>query len=560
MDNNKNNIKTYSYKEINPFIETMRPMFDLVRIVDAQECREISITDDGQIRFGAECYAVWNACYRCSNCTSLKSCKTLSVKTRLEFFNDKKYNIRSVPVRIILADDTIYSCNIELINIEALTKEERNTESKDDYENREYLASHDQLTGILNWDGFTKRARTLINEQPDREWLLICSNIRDFKLVNSLFGHDRGDDLLISVAAIYDNLAGKEGAAGRVGGDSFSICIPRLDDIEERLTEGIKKIKALINSPSYSINVHLGIYNSQSTTLPISIMYDRAYMAMQTLRSSREQSIAWFDDSILANALHEQKIISDFEKNLKSGQFVIFLQPQVGHDNKIEGAECLVRWLLPDGKMVPPFEFIGILEQSDLISNLDKYVWELAVKQLDNWKGTPYENLYLSINVSPQDFYYIDVAQVIIDLCSRYDIPPAKLHVEITETAIANETQDNIETLEKLQSNGFTIEIDDFGKGSSSLSLLKDIKADVLKIDMGFLRESENSDRGNIIIRSVIDMAKNLGMGIITEGVETQNQLETLSEMGCHTFQGYFFSRPVPVAAFESLVNKNDEK
>jgi len=225
MDNNKNNIKTYSYKEINPFIETMRPIFDLVRIVDAQECREISITEDGQIRFGAECYAVWNACYRCSNCTSLKSCKTLSVKTRLEFFNDKKYNIRSIPVRIILADDTIYSCNIELINIEALTKEERNTESKDDYENREYLASHDQLTGILNWDGFTKRARTLINEQPDREWLLICSNIRDFKLVNSLFGHDRGDDLLISVAAIYDDLAGKEGVAGRVGGDSFSICI-----------------------------------------------------------------------------------------------------------------------------------------------------------------------------------------------------------------------------------------------------------------------------------------------------------------------------------------------
>ena len=242
------------------------------------------------------------------------------------------------------------------------------------------------------------------------------------------------------------------------------------------------------------------------------------------------------------------------ENNLRSGQFVIYLQPQVDKDKKIEGAECLVRWILPNGNMVPPFEFIGILEQSDLIASLDRYVWELAVKQLHAWKNTVFQNIYLSVNVSPKDFYYMDVADTIIGLCKKYEVEPIKLHVEITETAVADETQNNKETIERLQKSGFIVEIDDFGKGSSSLSLLKDIKANVLKIDMGFLRQSENNDRGNVILESVIDMAKRLGMEVISEGVETENQLNTLSDLGCDMFQGYYFSKPIPVAAFEEMV------
>ena len=207
--------------------------------------------------------------------------------------------------------------------------------------------------------------------------------------------------------------------------------------------------------------------------------------------------------------------------------------------------------------MVPPFEFIGILEQSDLIASLDRYVWELAARQLDRWKDTEFKDVYLSVNVSPQDFYYMDVAEIFLELCRKYEIQPKMLHVEITETAVADETQNNKEKIEILQENGFIVEIDDFGKGSSSLSLLKDIKADVLKIDMGFLRQSENTKRGTVISESVIDMAKRLGMEVISEGVETEGQFKNLTELGCDMFQGYFFSKPIPVAAFEELI-KNE--
>ncbi|MBQ7563300.1 MAG: EAL domain-containing protein [Lachnospiraceae bacterium] len=153
-------------------------------------------------------------------------------------------------------------------------------------------------------------------------------------------------------------------------------------------------------------------------------------------------------------------------------------------------------------------------------------------------------------------YYYIDVADTMTGLCKKYDVPPKMLHIEITETAVADETLNNKHQIELLQERGFTVEIDDFGKGSSSLSLLKDIKADVLKIDMGFLNQSEESARGNVILESVIDMAKRLGMEVISEGVETEKQLANLTELGCDMFQGYFFSRPIPVAAFEELVRE----
>ncbi len=549
----------YTWKTVNPALDTMKNMFDLARLVDSEECREISVLENGKLEFGKACYAVWNADYRCANCTSYQACHTHQRKNRVEHFNGKEYQIQSVPVRIELADATVYSCNLELINFSDYSAEYRKMggeqeKTKDSLETKGYLSTHDKMTGILNWDGFCKQVRALMMEHPAEHYLVLSANIQNFKLVNSLFGRNIGDSVLIEISEILQEFCGTDGVLARIGGDSFAVCIPKREDMERQLLIRIKQIRSLIESPSYHLNIHFGVYEVEDINIPISIMSDRAYMALQTIRGNREKNIAWFDDTMLKNALHEQKVISDFENNLRSGQFVIYLQPQVNRFGNIEGAECLVRWILPEGKMIPPFEFIGILEQSDLIASLDKYVWELAAKQLSRWKGSEYEKLYLSVNVSPQDFYYVDVADTMISLCEKYNILPEKLHVEITETALANETQGNRHTIELLQKKGFLVEIDDFGKGSSSLSLLKDIKADVLKIDMGFLRQSENNARGNIILETVIDMAKRLNMEVISEGVETEGQLKNLTELGCNMFQGYYFSKPVPVAAFEDMV------
>jgi len=546
----------YTWKDVNAALDSMRVMFDLVRLVDAEECREITIDETGMIQYGQACYAVWNSDHRCADCTSYKACHTHQKKSRTEYFDGKKYQIQSIPVRITLADNTIYSCTMELINFNVLTAEEAQIidHTKDEQETSEYLTTHDSLTGLLNWDGFCRRTRQLILDNPDTTRLLISANIRNFKLINNLFGRAKGDEVLIELAGLLAELCDTDSALARNGRDTFSICISKDSFQEEALTQIAGRIKTLLDTASYRLDIHFGIYEIVHPNLPISIMYDWAYMALDSIRNNREKTIAWFNDSMLKNALHEQEVISNFESNLQSGQFVIFLQPQVDSLGKIEGAECLVRWVLPNGNMVPPFEFIGILEQSDLIASLDKHVWELAAKQLDAWKHTDFEHVYLSVNVSPKDFYYTDVAQTFIDLCKKYDVPPEMLHVEITETAVADETLNNKGTISRLQGNGFIVEIDDFGKGSSSLSLLKDIHADVLKIDMGFLRQSENSSRGTVILESVIDMAKRLGMEVISEGVETEAQLNNLMTLGCNMFQGYYFSKPIPVAAFEEMV------
>lgn len=567
MDSGLKQVLDYDWKNINQSLDSMRVMFDLVRLVDAEECREINIDDKGELRFGKECYAVWNADHRCANCTSFQACHSGQRKNRVEYFNGKQYQIQSVPVRVTLSDDTVYSCNMELINFSNLLVDdasdpdgEKDRTAKDERETGGYLTSHDKLTGILNWDGFCKRARQLISDNPDEKRVIVSANIKDFKLVNSLFGRNKGDEVLIEIANIMCEYCTEKSAYARTGGNTFALCAPKVDNIEELIAQGMSRIKALIDSPSYRLNIYAGIYEMDNANLPISIMYDRSYMALQSIRNNREKILAWFDESMLKTALHEQKVISDFENNLRSGQFVIYLQPQVNNAGKVEGAECLVRWILPNGNMVPPFEFIGILEQSDLIASLDRYVWELAARQLDSWKNTEFSNVYLSVNVSPQDFYYMDVADIFTELCKKYDISAKMLHVEITETAVADETQNNKATIEMLQKNGFIVEIDDFGKGSSSLSLLKDIKADVLKIDMGFLRQSENTQRGTVILESVVDMAKRLNMEVISEGIETEGQFKNLMELGCDMYQGYYFSKPIPVAAFEDMVKGGSDK
>jgi EAL domain-containing protein (putative c-di-GMP-specific phosphodiesterase class I) len=246
-------------------------------------------------------------------------------------------------------------------------------------------------------------------------------------------------------------------------------------------------------------------------------------------------------------------VLGGFDEALRDEQFKMYLQPQVREDGSVFGAEALVRWVRPDGSVIMPGDFIETLENAGLIQKLDLYMWEHAVRQLSAWKGTPCEGLVISVNVSAKDFYSINVYEELTRLVDAYDVEPRMLRLEITETALLAEPEESIAVVSKLRKRGFIVEIDDFGSGYSSLSMLKNIQADVLKIDMGFLREITDRERSRVILRFVIDLAGSLGMDVITEGVETQQQLEALVAMGCRSFQGYYFSRPVPLEDFESM-------
>lgn len=229
----------------------------------------------------------------------------------------------------------------------------------------------------------------------------------------------------------------------------------------------------------------------------------------------------------------------------------MYLQPLVDRTGTVVGAEALARWQRPDGTMVMPADFIETLENSGLIHRLDMYIWELAVKQLSEWKDTERSRLTISVNMSARDFYSIEVYDVLTKLTEKYGVDSSRLRLEITETALLVEPEKSNDVISRLRGKGFLVEVDDFGKGYSSLSMLKNIQADVLKIDMNFLREIKDRERSRIILQSVISLAESLGMDVITEGVETESQLKELSEMGCSHFQGYYFSKPIPVEEFE---------
>ena len=326
---------------------------------------------------------------------------------------------------------------------------------------------------------------------------------------------------------------------------------------EDRLEQTARELAELFNSGLYTFCIHFGVYEIDDPSLPVSVMCGRANSALRTIREDLTRTVAYFDDTILQKILFEQRVIGSFEEALKDGQFRMYLQPLVREDGSAIGAEALVRWHKSDGTLIMPGDFIEILENVGLIQKLDLYIWELAVKQLSIWKKNGKRDLFISVNMSAKDIYSIDVYETLTRLVDKYGVDSRMLRLEITETALLVEPEKSDAVVSKLRAKGFLVEIDDFGKGYSSLSLLKNIRADVLKIDMSFLREIRDGERSRAILQSVIGMADSLGMDVITEGVETEQQLRALSEMGCSHFQGYYFSRPVPVEEFEARYVRN---
>ena len=547
----------YTPEEMRALLDDASGTYDLARVVDPIECRILEIGSDGKISRKERCYGIWNADQKCVNCTSAMACRTGCHQEKAESFNDGIYHIQSNPVRLKLRDGGAYDAVVELVSIE---QDARNTRNANDRaaENKnqratQYHAQHDSLTKVLNSNAFSELAREAIIRRPDIPWIMITSNIMDFRLVNTLFGAQKGNEAIVRNAAALQQIAVTSGGlCGRLGGDQFALLMPKDRYQEERLLQAAQSLRDEFSSGLYTFCVHFGVYETEDASLPISVMCDRANMALRTIRENHRETVAHFKDDMMKKSLFEQEVISGFEQALAEGQFRMVLQPLVTEDGKAVGAEALARWYRPDGTIVTPSVFIETLEHAGMIHRLDRYIWECAVRQLAAWKNTDRRDLTISVNMSAKDFYSIDVYQVLTELVSRYQVPSRNLRVEITETALLEDPEQVNEVICRLRREGFLIEIDDFGKGWSSLGILKNIHADVLKIDMSLLREVESKKRSRIILESVIGMAANLGMDVIVEGVETEEQLKLLSGMGCRYFQGYYFSRPLPTEVFEA--------
>lgn len=415
-----------------------------------------------------------------------------------------------------------------------------------------YRATHDSLTELFNRDHFYKQVLGVLASNLDREYYMVCTDIKDFKLINDLFGFKKGNEILIRFAGMMKEALPEETLCGRMESDHFAFCIPKDLFQEKQILSCIGQAVQIMESSEYQMYIHAGVYAIQKEDHDVSVMCDRANMAIDTVKNNYEYTIAYYDKKLMEHVMMEKHLVAEFDSALADGQFVMFLQPQVATDGTVLGAEALVRWIHPEKGMVSPGDFIEVFENAGLIHHLDLYIWELAAQKLQEWKRSGRDNLHISVNISTKDFYYLDIYKTFTELVERYDISPEKLKLEITETALMMDLDKQLELLDRLQKYGFHVEIDDFGSGYSSLNMLKDIHADVLKIDMGFLRETQNHERTRIILGMVVDLAKQLQMTVITEGVESKDQVEYLTKVGCDMFQGYYFARPIAVSEFES--------
>ena len=428
-----------------------------------------------------------------------------------------------------------------------------NTKKHLAFESECYPATHDTLTGLYNKNHFAIKAAEILKANLNEDWLLLSSNIKDFKLINDLFGLEKGNEVLKMQADLLKKRCGEGLVYGRIGGDKFAVCIPKARFREQDFIKAIQTMGRAVNNELYHLHIYIGVYEITDRNEEISVMCDKANLAIKTLNENYDRFIAYYNDTMFRDTIVEKQFVGDFDKALTDRQFCMYLQPQMTSEGKLLGAEALVRWQHPKRGLIFPGDFIEIFERAGLIYRLDRYIWELAVQKLAEWQKDGRNDLYISVNISTKDFYYMDVYKTITTIVEKYEIIPSTLKLEITETAIMTGTAGELETIEQLRRYGFQVEIDDFGSGYSSLNTLKDMDVDVLKIDMGFLRTTkpERLERSMSILNTIISLAKTLGLSVITEGVETKEQVDRLTQMGCGIYQGYYFSKPVSVRMFE---------
>ncbi len=430
------------------------------------------------------------------------------------------------------------------------------TEDIRKFREESHRTSHDELTGLCNAAHFSEKLETLLAESNDA-YYLIYSDIVDFKLINELFGHETGNKLLKKQAEFLQKVADEKSVYGRINDDHFAFVTPKSNYKPEYFDECIREMKVLIDNSIYKLQIKFGIYEITNRKESVSAMCDKAIIAIGSANSDSEACIAFYDEKLLEGILHEKAIIGQFDTALSNGEFKMFLQPQITVDGVVTGAEALVRWVKQDGKVIPPGEFIPVLEKTGFVYKMDRYIWELAAAKLSQWKAEGREDMHISVNISPKDIYFLDIYSEFTGLVEKYGISPKKLNLEITETVFMSDMTSVIKLIDRLKNYGFLVEIDDFGSGYSSLNMLKDIRADLLKIDMVFLRETENKQKNRIILDSIISMAGKLDMPVIAEGVEYEEQVKFLTDMGCDMFQGYYFSKPIQVSEFEEKYMNN---
>ena len=382
------------------------------------------------------------------------------------------------------------------------------------------------------------------------------------KAVNAQYGQKTGDYVLKKIAGIVMEFTSMyHGIACHVSADNFAMLLP--SGTPEHLQKNMMSLEDDFRDRGIHIRLQLSIgrYIIKDKQLSFSDIMNKALLARRTVKGRYNVSLAYYNGKMQKQIQEEQHIISRMDFVLSSHQFEVWLQPKYNHETgAMIGAEALVRWNSSEHHvMIPPNVFIPVFERNGFIYELDKYVWNEVCKMLRKWLDEGTCTLPISINVSRMDILQSDVYEVLTGLVEKHEIPAHLLQLEITESAFSFDVVRIIDVVERLRTYGFTIEIDDFGSAYSSLNVLKDVTADVLKLDMRFLSGEDSAGRDGNIIEFIVRMSKWIGMQVIAEGVETQEQADFLCSIGCPFIQGYLYAKPMPYRIMNACWNRTAE-
>ncbi len=437
-----------------------------------------------------------------------------------------------------------------------IIENENHTYGKCNIESPDFV---DEVTQFYNYKGFLSKFKSLCEAEPEKSWVLCIGNINKLKYINNLYTRKTGNQVLAFLAeSLYEYLEKKCLVCRMEAGTivfAFEFSATKIGNLKT-----IKYFDATKFGVEIPITMRVGLIKYEGTSNDIDNALNCAEIAMETNKVWAHNSYIFYTDALADTIKLEVEITSKMEHAIKNDEFHVYFQPQFNLDGSLAGAECLCRWILPDGSTISPGLFIPISERNGYIRTLDRLIWEKAFKLIHSWIEEGMEIVPVSINISRVSLETDSLIYVIERLKSQYRIPTEYIHFEVTESAYMYDTEKLISRLERIKELGFSIAMDDFGSGYSSLNVLKDIPIDYLKLDMGFFKKSENSNRGGNIITSVIRMAHDLDLITIAEGVESDSQALFLKAIGCDIIQGYLYGRPMPETDFRLLLNKSSKK
>ncbi len=417
-----------------------------------------------------------------------------------------------------------------------------------------YELERDELTGLYTRQAFLRKAEKIRAEHPSKRFCVMAFDFDNFKSSNTLYGEEKCNEFLAYTAKRLKGLLPR-GIAGRFGGDQFILFFDYEGDVVD--VERVKTIsKAILDTaPIPHQIVKMGINAPISYDLPFIVCCDRAFLAIREIKGIYGKDIAFFESGLQKQLLDEQHIIETMESALENNEFMVFYQPK--HEaitEKIVGAEALVRWKHGEYGFMGPNQFIPIFEKNGFITKLDFFVLEQVCKDIKRWEKEGYPVVPISVNVSRRDFIEVGTIDKQLQLIESYQVPHEFLHMEVTESLYSDNTDIIVSQVRKVQNLGFEIEMDDFGAGYSSLGMLAGFPLNILKLDISFVRDLE---RNEIVIENIIKMAHRLGLLTVAEGAETTDQFVTLKSLGCDYIQGYYFSKPLSVEAYEAYLRSS---